>query len=224
MSVQKTNKKISIAKLDKVMKEQFPNDRTIEWHGLDISIKHTLSVRDMLRFVADVVNSCFDEKTGTYSPEIKELMIRRGVLTEYANFNLPDKVEHLYELVYGTSAYDVVINDINQSQIRDIRIAIDDKLEHLKTINAERISMRLDEMANVLDGLVNSAQELFGTINKEDLAAVVKNLSEANISEESLLKAVVAKEKKSDEAAQRSEIKIVKASTTQSNEVKSDES
>ena len=94
----KSEKKISIASLDKVLKEQAVDIATEQWFGNEVKIKHTLSFSEMLAFVDDVVSSCF-HTTGGYMPELQEFVVKSNILTRYANFNLPDNLEHRYALL-----------------------------------------------------------------------------------------------------------------------------
>lgn len=114
----KSEKKISIASLDKVLKEQAVDIATEQWFGNEVKIKHTLSFSEALAFVDDVVSSCF-HTTGGYMPELQEFVVKSNILTRYANFNLPDNLEHRYSLLYNTDAVDVVIRHINQKQLDD---------------------------------------------------------------------------------------------------------
>lgn len=103
----KADKKVSIALFDKIAKEQFQNEANIEWHDAQLRVKYALPLKDMLAFVDDVVGSCFHDKLG-YMPEVKDFAIKSNILSRYANFTLPDNLEHRYQLVYVTDAVDAV--------------------------------------------------------------------------------------------------------------------
>ena len=57
----KNDKRISIAAFDKVAKEQAVNDAVFDWHGVEITVKYTLGLTDMMEFVHDAAESCFSE-------------------------------------------------------------------------------------------------------------------------------------------------------------------
>ena len=63
----KTEKKVSIALFDKIAKEHFQNEATIQWHEAEVRVKRTLSLKEMLSFVDEVVGSCFHDELG-YMP------------------------------------------------------------------------------------------------------------------------------------------------------------
>ena len=78
----KTEKKVSIALFDKIVKEHFQNEATIQWHEAEVRVKRTLSLKEMLSFVDEVVGSCFHDELG-YMPEVKDFAIKSSILTRY---------------------------------------------------------------------------------------------------------------------------------------------
>ena len=109
----KKESRISINKLESVVKE---NVVSIPMNGAEdvtITIRRTLPLKDMMQFVENVVSSCVNAQAASYTPEIKEFVIRSEILTTYANFNLPSNVEKQYELVYGTDVVVQVMEYIN---------------------------------------------------------------------------------------------------------------
>ena len=55
--VETKNRRISINAMDSIMKTQYENINTECWNEIDITIKRTISLGDMLSFVNDVVAS-----------------------------------------------------------------------------------------------------------------------------------------------------------------------
>lgn len=148
----KSEKKISIASLDKVLKEQAVDIATEQWFGNEVKIKHTLSFSEALAFVDDVVSSCF-HTTGGYMPELQEFVVKSNILTRYANFNLPDNLEHRYSLLYNTDAVDVVIRHINQKQLDDILESISEKISYLCESNIAAIERQMNEVVSAFTEL-----------------------------------------------------------------------
>lgn len=183
----KNIKKVSITTMDKVVKEHFPQSATVEWCGNEVNIKRTLSVSEMLAFVDDVVSSCYND--GEYLPEVKAYLIRRNVLTRYANFNLPDDLEHSYELVYATDAFEQVMANINDEQMDSILCAIDEKIDYLCNSNIAAVEKQAQDAVSALEDILGKAEEVFGNINPEDIIKIVGAVSEGRIDEEKLVKA-----------------------------------
>ena len=109
-------KRISIASFDKVLKEQAVPNTTEHWFGNEVVIKHTISIAQMLAFVDNVVSSCFHDEG--YMPEVKDLLIKSNLLTRYANFTLPENLEHRYTLIYNTDAVAMVSKHISISMVK----------------------------------------------------------------------------------------------------------
>ena len=115
----KTEKKVSIALFDKIAKEHFNNEVTIQWHEAEVKVRRSLPLMDVLAFVDDVVGNCFHEQY-EFMPEVKDFAIKSNILSRYADFTLPDNLEHRYQMVYCTYAVDTVCGVINTTQLQEI--------------------------------------------------------------------------------------------------------
>lgn len=81
----KKEARISINKLESVMRENIVVVPLSGADGVDITIRRRLPLKDMMQFVENVVSSCIDAETATYTPEIKEFVIRSEILTTLLN-------------------------------------------------------------------------------------------------------------------------------------------
>ena len=188
----KKESRISINKLESVMKE---NVVTIPMRGSEdaiITIRPTLPLKDMMQFVENVVSSCVDAETATYTPEIKDFAIRSEILTAYANFNLPSDVEKQYELIYGTDAVGQVLEHINGDQFYAIEMAINARIEHEIKMIETVLAAKTNEMIARIEMMVEQFETVFNGINSSDFNGVMKKLSEMDgMTEESIAKAVL---------------------------------
>lgn len=184
----KSEKKISIASLDKVLKEQAVDIATEQWFGNEVKIKHTLSFSEMLAFVDDVVSSCF-HTTGGYMPELQEFVVKSNILTRYANFNLPDNLEHRYALLYNTDAVDVVIRHVNQKQLDDILESISEKISYLCESNIAAIERQMNEVVSAFTELQKKTEAMFANITPDDISKLTSAMADGQFSEERLVKA-----------------------------------
>lgn len=181
-------KKISINSFEKVMNEAFsPFSSTFDWHGIEITVKRTLSLREMIEFVNSVVKSCFTEGTNEYLPEVKEFAKKVLILEKYANFNIPKNVETQYDLVYRTNAVNEVTQRIDPHQIAEINIAIDEKLSHLAQANIEAINKQLTEVYSALDGLQSNMNNIFSGVDAKDLQKLMSALGDTGINNEKIM-------------------------------------
>lgn len=189
----KKETRISINKLEGVMKE---NIVTVPMRGneeVNISIRRTLPLKDMMQFVEDVVSSCVDAENSSFTPEAKEFAIRSGILSVYANFTMPSNVEKQYELVYSTDVLDQVLEHINMGQLSEIRAAIDARVDHEVKMIETVLAAKTNEMIARIEMMVEQFESAFGGIDGTDFNGVVKKLSEmGTMTEESLAKAVLS--------------------------------
>lgn len=188
----KKEARISINKLESVMKENIIVVPLSGAEDVDITIHRKLSLKDMMQFVENVVSSCIDAETATYTPEIKDFAIHSEILTTYANFNLPSNAEKQYELVYGTNALEQVMEHIDRSQLYEIKEAIDARIKHELRVIETSAAIKANEMMIRLSDAIEQVNSVFGDISGDDFNRVVKNLSEMNsVTDESIVKAVL---------------------------------
>lgn len=191
----KTEKRVSIASLDKVLKELERPCVCEMWHGIEVKIKYRISLAEIIAFVSDVATNCFHE-AGGYMPELKDFLARCNLLTRYANFSLPDNLEHRYSLVYGTDAIECVLQQIDRAQLDEILRAIDEKLEYLCKSHISAIDNQVAQLEDMLGDLEQKAEKLFIGISPEDITKVTSAMASGQFSEERLVRAYVDQMKK----------------------------
>ncbi|MBR6632457.1 MAG: hypothetical protein IKK89_11025 [Alistipes sp.] len=177
---------------------------------MNIIIRRTLPLKDMMQFVENVVSSCVDAETASYTPEIKEFAIRSEILTTYANFNLPSNVEKQYELLYCTDVLCQVMEHINNKQLHEIEVAIDARIDHEVKMIETVLAAKTNEMMLRIEAMVEQFEAAFGGINSDDFNGVVKKLSEMDsMTEESIAKAVLDVQRNEIEAKTNESEKVV---------------
>ena len=199
----KTEKKVSIALFDKIAKEHFQNEATIQWHEAEVRVKRTLSLKEMLSFVDEVVGSCFHDELG-YMPEVKDFAIKSNILTRYDNFSVPDNLEHRYQMVYGTDAVDAVCAVIDTTQLQEIVNSINDKIRFLCDSKANLIQERINAVLETMEEMSNSTKDIFGGLSQDDLAALMSAITEHGLDEKKIVEAYLEQktaERVAEEAA-----------------------
>ncbi len=197
----KADKKVSIALFDKIAKEQFRNEATIEWHDAQIRVKYALPLTDMLAFVDDVVGSCFHDKLG-YMPEVKDFAIKSNILYRYANFTLPDNLEHRYQLVYVTDAVDAVCAAIDGTQLQEIVNAINSKIRFLCDSKATMVQERINDVLNTMEEMRDNTKSIFEGITQDDLKSLMSAITSSGLDEQKLVHAYIEQTKNKDEQAE----------------------
>ena len=193
----KNDKRISIAAFDKVAKEQAVNDTVFDWHGVEITVKYTLGLTDMMEFVHDAAESCFSE-SGTFVPEVMDFAIKSNILSRYARFTLPDNLEHRYALIYETDAVDVVCEHINERQLLEITASIKRRVNYVCESKVTLIQQKAEEMFMAFEKLQKQSESMFDNVSKEDIQKLLSAVANGGFDEEAVVKAYLAQTKSPD--------------------------
>lgn len=164
--------------------------------NVNITIRHTLPLKEVLQFVEDVVSLCTDMDEGTYTPEVMYFGVYSGVLTYYANFTLPKDVERQYELIYGTNAVNQVMAHINRTQYDEIVNAIRERIEFNIRKLENALVQEMQEIARRMTAFAEQSEELFSGVNADGMTSLFNNLANVDqINEKALVQAVFEAEK-----------------------------
>ena len=199
----KTEKKVSIALFDKITKEHFNNEITIWWHEAEVKVRCSLPLTDVLAFVDDVVGSCFHEQYG-YMPEVKDFVIKTNILSRYANFSLPDNLEHRYQMVYFTDAVDTVCGAINTTQLQEIVDAIDEKIQFRCDTRAAEVQKRIDQVVGAIEDMSNKTEALFSGVSQDDMKTLMSAVAESGLDEQKIVKAYMEQKRAEQQDAEPS--------------------
>lgn len=182
-------KKISINQFETVMKEMNTEKHTvIEWRGIDMTVRRTLQLKDVMKFVASVVASCFGDDM-TYNPEAREIAFKTNVLTLYANFSMPSNLELQYDLIYTTDAYDTVLEYVNQEQLSEIGAAIEERIRYRIRANVESVQRQVSDLFAAFDNMQRQVADVFSGIGDGDIGKLIRAISEGGIDEDKLVRA-----------------------------------
>lgn len=185
-------KKISVNAFEKVMKETCEPTMTFDWNGIEVTVKRSLALKDVLEFVDSVVKSCFTQDTSVYMPEVKDFATKVCILEKYANFTMPRNVEAQYDLIYNTNAVETVLGYVNAQQFNEICVAIAKKVDNLAQANIEAVNKQMNELYNRFDALQSQLENLFSGVSGDDISAVASALANGTLDEEKLVKAYTA--------------------------------
>ncbi len=197
----KTDKKVSISLFDKISKENFQNEITAQWHNTELKIKKTLPLPDVLAFVNDVVESCFHEQCG-FLPEIKDFVIKTNILSRYANFSMPNNLEHRYQMVYCSDAVDTVREFIDTEQLREIVDAINTKIQFRCNTAVTDLQKRIDQVVGTVEKMSNQIGTLFSGVTQDDMRNLIGVISDGGLDEQKLVKAYIDQKTKNDKGSE----------------------
>ena len=190
----KGTNRISIRTIDAIAKEQFPNFVTEIWNGTELRIKKSLSFSEMLSFVNDVVKSCIQEEHG-YMPELMDFAIKSNILSRYANFSLPDNLEHRYDILYQTDAVAFVVSHINKSQLQEITTAINHKISYLCNSNIQQVQKQMGDFLTAFETLQGKMTNLFSNLTPDDVTRLIGAINDGGLDESKIVSAYLKQTK-----------------------------
>ena len=177
--------------IDMVEDSDAKNKNVIKWNGIDVIINPTLSLKEVLTFVDNVVQTCFSDSEGAYIPEVKDFAIKKCILEMYANFDLPSNVEECYSFIYNSDAVDFVISHINNSQLMEIVQSSEEKMKHLAQANIEMVNRQMNELYTAFDNLQKQITGIYENIDIDDVSNLVSAIANGHIDEEKMVKAFI---------------------------------
>lgn len=198
----KDTKRVSINAWEKVMKEHFDaNATTVDWYGVEVVVKRTLSVKEVIEFVEDIVGACF-AKDGTFLPQAEQLAIRSGILTYYAGFAMPESIEKQYDLVMKTDAVDMVQANIDGLQLQDIIEAADRKIDYLCDSNALTIKAEAEKVVAEFQKLGEQMEAVFNGMSADDIQKILGSIDQlGQVSEDKIVNAYMDRRQADDAEA-----------------------
>ncbi len=167
------------------------SDHIENWNGLEIKLHPTLTLEESLKFVHEVVYSCFETNTGEYLPEIKDFAMKCSVLEMYGNVELPEGVEEKHELIYNTDLCDFILSEIYTEQFDELKLAVESKIKHLTNSRAAEMEKRLDKALSDIEDLLKSVSDIFGEVDKDEMMKLLKSLSDGGFDEKKLVEAFI---------------------------------
>jgi len=180
----KTSKKVSISDFERVANKQRRSDTTIDWNGVEVTVKYNLSLAEMLKFVQNIVDTCMVD--GMFLPEGFDFAVRTNILAIYANFKIPENVEKVYDLVTTTDAAEAVSAVVNKDQLKSMVDAARKKIEYMCSATAEirKQLKKLDGLASaVKDSLKKVGLKILDETDPDELQELMGLLKDTPINE-----------------------------------------
>lgn len=198
----KKTKRISINALEKAISEaEKPTPIVKSWRDVDIIIKPSLGLHEMLSFVDTVVKMCFTYTDGTYMPELKDFGIKSCLIDFYTNLSLPSNVEKKYDYIENCKeVIQFILETIDLEQYDSMMIGIDKKIEHIAQSNIGALSARMNELYNSFSNIEKQFNDTLGGVTKKDVDTIIGAVSKYGIDEQKLVKAIYDEKQKSEDS------------------------
>ena len=197
--------KISISALEKIMKGNYEAVATIDFHGQELVVRRTLPFQEMLKFVDEVVRSCFQRDTSEYIPEVKDFALLNNIVEYYSNVRLPENLDRKYELLYQTDLIPVILKAVNDRQFNEMVMAINTKIKYLADSNAEKLVREFEHVSQRFAELADKVSDLYSGVSKEDLQNIAGAIAGGSLDEEKIVQLVLDQNRLESYAASSAE-------------------
>lgn len=171
----------------KILKDTLTQN--IEWNEMSVVVKRIIPLDMMIRFVDNVVESCFQGDSREYMPEYMDFAIRSNVIAMYTNVELPKDYADQYAILYGTNLVDAVLEIVDRAQFQDMLRSADHKLENMLENKTQLLNLKIDSVATKMNELSDTIGELFSGVTQDDIKKIVPALSSVKIDEKKLMEA-----------------------------------
>lgn len=168
----------------------------VEWNGLKIRVRDSISLEEYSEFINYVVGCNFAGANGEYTPEMSSLAFGRAILLFYTNVELPADLDKQYSLIMGGKTYCenlvfTIEEHISDAQLHDLRKAIDKNVDYLLRTKLSVINSRLEKAVDGIEQIANLISEAFGGVDEDTVQKLVSALGNSVFDEEKLVKAFV---------------------------------
>ena len=183
---------VSVSAFDDAAKQQRVNVNVIEWNGLSIEVKYTLSLAEAVSFVDAVTNGCFNSETGEYSSIAKPFAMRMAVISFYTNITMPNDYEKRYEMVDEDGLYESVVEAVNHEQFSDLVDVINDRINYLVRAQIATFSKDVNTLLEQFGKLSDSIGSVASSMTEDDMKTMINAFGKMSLNNEQLAEVVAS--------------------------------
>lgn len=128
---------------------------------LSFTVKPLLTMDESIRFIEDVVRECIMADDMLIIPLARNFIVKKNLMTYYANFTMPESQSKTYDFVMASSGIiTVILDNIDLDQFNMLCQSIDERIafEERKMIaeqehNVRQITENVSEFVSKMSGL-----------------------------------------------------------------------
>lgn len=129
--------------------------------SLSFTVKPLLTMDESIRFIEDVVRECIMADDMLIIPLARNFIVKKNLMTYYANFTMPESQSKTYDFVMESSGIiSVILDNIDLDQFNMLCQSIDERIafEERKMIaeqehNVRQITENVSEFVSKMSGL-----------------------------------------------------------------------
>lgn len=142
--------------------------------GIELQVKHVLSMKEAMAFVKDIVLSCIDMDEMEYTPEAFDFAVRVGILNKYAGIDMPKSLDKAYDIVYGTDLLAEVEAVIDTAQKDCLVEAAMDRIAYMRDMQVALAGDKMQKLFNRMDEMMSEGTEILNRASEIDVAQLEK--------------------------------------------------
>lgn len=179
----KKKNKISVNTLEKYCDQLNLSPQEIQMpygdgETLSFTVKPLLSMDESIRFIEDVVRECIMADDMLIIPLARDFIVKRNLMTYYANFTMPESQSKTYDLVMAsTGIINAILDNIDIDQFTMIQRSIDERIafEEQKMIAEQQSNVR--KITEDVSEFVSKMSSLFDGIDPEQMDGFMTSVS-----------------------------------------------
>ena len=182
---------ISFLDFAKDVHARYDNEEVIGWLGQEITIKRRLALYEVINFVADVIDNCYQgEDVLTFMPELMDYAIKFCMISYYTNISLLEETTeadvkdesvdtsfHPDDFITKSDIIDVIKNHVDMEQFYFINEAIKSKIEYINQTNVAGVMSDISKVNGVIGDVMPALEELSSDENKKKFDELVNILT-----------------------------------------------
>lgn len=141
----------------------------------EFSVRETLTLNEAISFTETALEICFltnEDEGVSFFPELKEFAFKVAIIAYYTDLEMPESTEHLYDVIYNTELFNMVIEIVGADQFSELRssfdYAVNDKLSKIMINESRLYETPADKMYFAIESLAYHVRDI---LNKIDSSA-----------------------------------------------------
>lgn len=110
--------------------------KKVAWHTAELVVRQFLDVHEYMNLIHQILSDC-KKPDGSIAFELIDFSCRVNIVATYAMVELPEKIDDMFYIMYGSDLYDTVIKVANGRQISSIYDTVRSYAYATKTVNCD---------------------------------------------------------------------------------------
>lgn len=92
------------------------------WKNRKFLVRPFINAYEVIDLASSIRQMCTNEESGEMYPEMEDFAFKVNVISAYTTIELPEDINECYRIIYLTDLYETVSRNINNEQLKSIKI------------------------------------------------------------------------------------------------------